>query len=385
MARSCGRALKDSPELAQSKDIKEVQKHLFEGSYYWLTGPTYESKIECELLMQLGMDTVGMSTVPEFLAAAAIGVKTMGVAMVTDVMDRTEPLDHKEVLANAMRAVPVMKVLLLDIIKKLELKPEIRSEIDSHIKYSGDMSKIMELPLVQPRGLIPHKDAQIDEALAGIRKAMTQLEITEFDLAYLLLNTAKYEQIAKFHESCVQIPIRSLPNVPVYSASTQQGVIVVGRLAGSGVRCLSICNLEVENFKNFESYFVARVLKRLGVNLVYSAVPAEWVFGDAPAVLPLAGYFYRGFSGSVNPSSKLRGGLSERERICRIVEKLKPSVYANPILFGFEGPIKPTSYELLTSAYLRFDVYSTSSLYLSAIILETFSITWFPREFFLFP
>jgi len=253
LARECGKTLKDDPKLMnlpKEKELKEIQKHLFEGAYYWITGPTYESKIECDLLMQLGMDSVGMSTVPEFLAATAIGMKTLGIAMVTDVMDRTEPICHLEVLANAERAVPVMLILLLDIIKKLELKPEIRAEIDSHIKYQGDMSKIEEFPLVQPRGLIPHKEDQIEEAASVIRKAMTQLGITEFDHAYILLNTVKHEQIAKYHEASIQIPVRKIPHMPQHSASSKHGTLVVGRLAESGICCLSICNLEIENFKN---------------------------------------------------------------------------------------------------------------------------------------
>lgn len=362
LARSCGKTLKDNQELAKRTELKEIQKFLFEGAYYWITGPTYESKIECDLLMQLGMDAVGMSTVPEFLAAAAIGVKTLGIAMITDVMDRTEPLSHSEVLANAARAVPVMQALILDIIKKMELKKEIRAEIDSHINYSGDMSKIEELPLVQPRGLIPHSDAQLEESVSAVRKVMKELEITEFDLGYLFLNTVKHEQITKYYKAHIQVPIRELAHVPKYSASAMHGTLVVGRLANSGVSCLSICNLEIENFKNFEAYFIARVLKKLNINLMYSVVPSEWVFGDATAVLPLGGYFYRGFSSSVNPNSQLKSGLLEREKINRIISKFKPSIYSDPVLFGYEGPIKPTNSELRTSAYLKYDVYSTSSL-----------------------
>ena len=141
LARSCAKQLKADHKM-DKEGIKEVQKHLFEGSYFWITGPTYESKIECQFLTELGMDVVGMSTVPEFLAASAIGVKTLGIAMVTDVMDRTEPLSHKQVIENAERAVPVLEVLLLVIVKKLQLKPEIRNEIDSHIEYKGYMKKI---------------------------------------------------------------------------------------------------------------------------------------------------------------------------------------------------------------------------------------------------
>lgn len=99
---------------------------MFEGSYYWLTGPTFETKIECDYLGLLGMDAVGMSTVPDFLSAASIGVKTLGIAMITDVMDRGEELTGAEVIANAQKAVPVLSELLLAIMKKLPKREDVR-------------------------------------------------------------------------------------------------------------------------------------------------------------------------------------------------------------------------------------------------------------------
>lgn len=347
------------------KDIDEIQKHVFEGDYYWITGPTYESKIECEFLMRFGMDLVGMSTVPEFLAASAIGIKTLGVAMVTDVLDRTGDITHLEVMKQANRAVPVMTVLLLEIIKKIKIdreKSPIRACIDSHINYPGDMSKIEEIPLVQPRELLLHKEAQMEEVVAGMRKAMKQLEIEKFDFGCLLLNTAKHQQIACYHESYFQIPMKNLPHAPVYSASMKRGVFVIGKLAESGAACLTICNLEIEGLKNFESHFIVRIIKKLGINLVYSVVASEWMFGGETAVLPIAGYLYRGFSNSVNPSSRLGTGLVERRKIGEVIRKVKSSTLSNPTLFGFEGTIKPMRTELLMTAYFKFDAYSLGSL-----------------------
>ena len=363
IARTCGKGLRDNPEIKEMKDVKEIQKHLFEGSYFWITGPTYESKIECQFLTQLGMDTVGMSTVPEFLAATAIGVKTLGIAMVTDVMERTEPLSHIQVLQNAERAVPVLKVLLLEVIKKLQLKSEIRAEIDSHINYTGDVSKIEEFPLTQARELIPAKEPQLKEATAVIHKAMEQLGIKGFDYGCLMLNRATYDQIAHYYEACWQIPLSKLPHMPLLTTSGKHGVLVVGKLLGSGANCLTICNIDIEGFRNFEAYFMARIIRELNVPVMYSVVGAEWVLGGEKAVLPLAGYFYRGFASSVNPSNQLCEGLAEREKIGKIIRTLYPSIYPDPTLFGFEGPVKPTQAELLTAAFFKTGIYSTCTLY----------------------
>lgn len=361
LARSCAKQLKADHKM-DMEGIKEVQKHLFEGSYFWITGPTYESKIECQFLTELGMDVVGMSTVPEFLAASAIGVKTLGIAMVTDVMDRTEPLSHDQVLANADRAVPILKVLLLDIVKKLKLKDEIRKEIDSHIEYKGDMTKIEEFPLVQARGLIPPKEDETKEAVKHIRSIMEKTDVKEFDFGCIFLNSATYAQISQYYEVCWQIPIAKIPNVPIYTTSTKYGLIVIGKLIGSGAKCISICNLGVEGFKNFEAYFLSRIIHELGVRLMYSVVSSEWVFGGKKAVLPIAGYFYRGFVSQVKPNYQLREGLLERQKINHIIRSLNPSIYEDVLLFGYEGPIMPTSSELLTAAFLKMNAYSLCSL-----------------------
>lgn len=72
------------------------------------------------------MDAVGMSTVPEFLSGASIGMKTLGFAMITNVIknDKTE-VTHVEVLENAKLAVPLLTKILLNIIKELPLLPEV--------------------------------------------------------------------------------------------------------------------------------------------------------------------------------------------------------------------------------------------------------------------
>ena len=343
--------------------LKEIQKHVFEGSYFWITGPTYESKIECQFLTQLGMDAVGMSTVPDFVAAAAIGMKTLGIAMITDVMDRTEPLSHKQVLENAEKAVPVLKVLLLEIVKKLSITPKIREAIDSHINYKGDIALIDEYPLVQPRQLLPPTKEQMKEAADVIRKSMSKLGIKEFDMSCLFLNGLKYAEAIQYYDSCFRVELGTLPHMPIFSASGKHGALAVGKLAGSGLNCLTICGLDTEGFNNYESYFVVGVLRELGITLNYTVIGSEWVLNGEAAVVPISGYFYRGFISSVDPSVQGNAGVKQRERISQIIRTLNPSLYQDATLFGFEGPLKPTPSELLTAATLKTGIYSVCSLY----------------------
>ena len=79
---------------------------LHEGIYAAMLGPAYETPAEIRLLQVLGADLVGMSTVPEVLAAARIGMTTAGVAVVsnlgTGITDET--VDHSAVTEVAGRA-----------------------------------------------------------------------------------------------------------------------------------------------------------------------------------------------------------------------------------------------------------------------------------------
>jgi purine-nucleoside phosphorylase len=79
---------------------------LREGVYVCLSGPSYETPAEIRMLRLLGADAVGMSTVPEVIAAAHMGVPVAGISCITNLAAGIghKPLSHEEVAQTAQRA-----------------------------------------------------------------------------------------------------------------------------------------------------------------------------------------------------------------------------------------------------------------------------------------
>jgi purine-nucleoside phosphorylase len=107
---------------AYSREYRELARRagaglglaLAEGVYAAVPGPSYETPAEIRYLRAIGADLVGMSTVPETIAANHLGMKVLGISCVTNMAAGVLPrrLDHAEVLATGARVQETLTALL---------------------------------------------------------------------------------------------------------------------------------------------------------------------------------------------------------------------------------------------------------------------------------
>jgi purine-nucleoside phosphorylase len=91
------------------------------GVYFGLQGPTFETAAEYRMIKILGADVVGMSTVPEVIIARWMGIKVLGLSIITDLClpDAMEKVSHEIVLKAANEAAPKLSKLIVEVVKKI--------------------------------------------------------------------------------------------------------------------------------------------------------------------------------------------------------------------------------------------------------------------------
>ena len=110
------------PELLKvaKREAEKLGIPVMEGVYMFFSGPNFETPAEIRAARVLGADAVGMSTVPEVIAAAHCGLRTLGISCMTNmaagILD--QPLGHDEVLETGLRVKGQFSALIRAIVRE---------------------------------------------------------------------------------------------------------------------------------------------------------------------------------------------------------------------------------------------------------------------------
>jgi purine-nucleoside phosphorylase len=107
--------------LARAVAAQNPEITLHDGVYVQVAGPSYETGSELKFLRAAGADAVGMSTAPEVIVARHMGMRVLGISLITNTAtgEDTEKVDHAEVLTAADAARPKFATLVRGILGEI--------------------------------------------------------------------------------------------------------------------------------------------------------------------------------------------------------------------------------------------------------------------------
>lgn len=96
------------------------------GVYVAVPGPNLETAAEYRMLRMMGADVVGMSTVPEVIAAVHAGMRVLGLSVITDAClpDALRPTSLEEILETAREAEPNLTGVVRGVLARLTVEAE---------------------------------------------------------------------------------------------------------------------------------------------------------------------------------------------------------------------------------------------------------------------
>jgi hypothetical protein len=140
--------------LDAAKALKLDYKVRPDGTYCFVSGPCYESKAESRFLRSIGGDSVGMSTIPEVIAAKHCGMQILGLSLITNKAvtgkEHTVAASHAEVLEAVEASGVHVEALVRHIINKNTIGAYLAAQPD--FKYTP---KANAHGVVEARGCCP--------------------------------------------------------------------------------------------------------------------------------------------------------------------------------------------------------------------------------------
>jgi len=104
------------------QESERLGEEIFEGVYAAVTGPSFETPAEIRYLRTIGADLVGMSTVPEVIAARHMGLEVLAISCVTNMAAGIsgEKITHEEVIETGDRVRGKFLALLRAVLPRID-------------------------------------------------------------------------------------------------------------------------------------------------------------------------------------------------------------------------------------------------------------------------
>ncbi len=114
-----------TPELQEAalRAAQTLGMQLRRGVYMYMTGPQYETPAEIRAIRALGADSVGMSTVPEVIAASHMGMRTLGFSLISNAAAGVtgNKLTQEEVFEAGEAAKEKFTALIVEVLKEIDV------------------------------------------------------------------------------------------------------------------------------------------------------------------------------------------------------------------------------------------------------------------------
>lgn len=239
-------------KLAKENDID-----LFEGTYTWTSGPSFETPAETLMSKELGGGCLGMSTVPEVLVAKACGMEVFGISCCTNLGSglTKDPPTHEEVMEMAAKGAPKFRKLLKLLLENVPIPTE-----EKKLQYT----EVKEIYNEKPFPFTSLASSTKIAAGTVIKKlqevARIGIIIDKAHLKYLDYLTDKKE-----------IKFTDIPDFPFKSFTSEKSSIVYG-VTKQGEKVFVIVCEKMVGLITEEASFLSMILYELGVKFVIMAI-----------------------------------------------------------------------------------------------------------------
>ena len=234
---------------------KEQGIKLFEGSYAWASGPSFETPLEVLMAKQLGGACVGMSTVPEMLTCNYYGMECMGISMVCNLGAglQTEPLTHKEVLENSKIGTEHMQLLVKETLSKIDFD-EATPQTTATTEY---------LPLRKNESTHKLTAESIAKAAEIIRVTLGEIDSVQMNVYCTLPDAPNVSELEN------KVDLMTLPQFPYSTASGNFGYFT--KNSKNQLTLITNTHSSLDNtLTTEESTYIALVLNLLNIpNVAY--------------------------------------------------------------------------------------------------------------------